>query len=181
MSTSQSSTASCKECDNDLDDFYSPGYCSEDCYHRYQGQKLLNIIENTHTHCANCGVRLKEVEKPPKEFLVGMGQQSAESLVGFQYTTPSAANGEVDVDDTPGREIVSTGTICGECGNTNSSECFPEDRHRHLVEYGHRFLESLEEKRREGVHDKDVDEPVFFEALVESDDLALALGRAIQA
>jgi len=155
-------------------------YCSEDCKHAHQGWKLLNTIQSDHKFCSNCGSQLKEVEKPPKTFLVGKTRAAANSIVGFQYRTPDAATGEIDVDDTPGREQVSTGTICGQCGNTNQQEVFPEDHHRHLVEYGHRFLEAIKEQRREGVHDKQVEESVFFDTLVRSDDLALALGEAIE-
>lgn len=157
-------------------------FCSQTCWNRHKGEKLLNNIKHNHCFCSNCGARLKEIEKPTDEALRSIdGYHSTTAVVGFQYRTPSADTGEIDVKtDVQGRETVSTGTVCGECGNTNSGECFPEDRHRHLVEYGHRFLESLEEKREEGVHDKDVDDAVFFEALVESEDLALSLGRAIQ-
>jgi len=179
--TSEDAEYTCAYCDGPRSEEGVDGsYCSEECSVSHDGQKLLNIIQTAHTHCANCGVRLKEVEKPPKSFLVGKDMHSANSIVGFQYTTPEADTGEIDVKtDVQGRETVATGTVCGECGNTNHSECFPEDQHRHLVEYGHRFLESLEGKRREGVHDKDIEEPVFFETLVKTDDLALALGRSI--
>jgi hypothetical protein len=155
-------------------------FCSVDCWNRDKGRKLLNNLQYDHCYCSNCGTKLKEVEKPPKSFLVGKDRHSANSIVGFQYRTPSADTGEIDVDDTPGREVVATGTVCGECGNANQSEAFPEDRERHLFEYAQRILESLAEKREQGVPVKPVDEQEFFDALVETEDLVLGLGRAIE-
>lgn len=154
-------------------------YCSTDCHHRHKGRKLLHTIQYDHKYCSNCGRQLKEIATPTKAFLVGKPRHAAESIVGFEYTTPHADTGAVDVRETPGRETVATGVICGECGNTNQSECFPEDHTTHLLEYGQLFLDSLRAKRREGVHDKHVDDAVFFEALVESGELAVSLGRAI--
>jgi len=185
MSTTNTPSYDCAT--PDCPNTFSPGdavagsFCSEACKHRHTGQKLLNAVQHDHKFCANCGTQLKEIEKPTDETLRQIdGFHSTTALVGYQYRTPQADTGEIDIDDTPGREAVSTGTICGECGNTNQSEVFPEDHDRHLLEYGQRFLESLREKRREGVHDKRIDEQEFFDALVETEDLVLGLGRAIE-
>jgi hypothetical protein len=152
-----------------------------ECYHREQGQRVLNNLQHDHCYCSNCGAQLKEIEEPTDEALRQIdGYHSTTAVVGLQHRTPSADTGEIDVDDTPGREVVATGTVCGECGNANQSEAFPEDRERHLFEYAQRILESLAEKREQGVPVKPVDEEVFFEALVESGELGLALGRAIE-
>ena len=177
---SKSSTDDCKHCGDRITEFYSPGYCSKACWDRYRGEKLLNNVRHNHCYCSNCGAQLKEIEKPPKSFLVGMGRHSAESLVGFQYRTPSADTGEIGVKDTPGREAVATGTVCGECGNANPRDEFPESQDLHLLEFGQRIVDSLIEQRGEGVHDKSIHQDTFFDALLETGELAQSLGRAIE-
>jgi len=178
--TPDTATGACKHCNNAFEEYYAPGYCSESCYHAHQGRKLLNTLTHDHKFCATCGVQLKEVAKPPKTFLVGKTRHAAESIVGFQYRTSDADTGEIDVKQTPGRETVTTGTVCGECGNTSQSEVFPEVRERHLLEYGNQILSSLREQAREGVHDKELDDEAFFDALVEGVGLEVAVGRAIE-
>lgn len=180
MSLANTSTETCKHCHERLTDFYAPGYCSEECYHRYQGQKALNTIKHDHTHCFQCGQELKTIEEPTDEALVNIqGFHSTTSVVGFQYRNQWADVGEILVNDTPGKETYSTGTTCGRCGSTNLFETFPEDRDRHLFEYASRILEALEEKEDE--HHKEFNHDVYFQSLLTDADIALAVGKSIEA
>lgn len=177
----QSTTETCKYCDNRIHDYFSPGYCSPLCYYKYHGQKLLNTIQHDHRWCTNCGRRLKEVEAPTQEQLKAIdGLYSTKALEdggGYQYRTPNAGVGEITIQSERG-ERVTTGTICDKCGNTSHHTEFPEDRDRHLLEYGERILSTLEDKEQE--HNKDISRSVFFDMLLDTEDLVFALGKAVE-
>lgn len=181
MSTTKPDSKRCKHCNKPYDRYYTPGYCSEDCYHTSEGRSLLNVVRHDHKYCTMCGSQLKEVEEPTDEALRQIdGYHSTTSVVGFQYRTPSADHGEVNAGGAPGRELVRTGTVCGECGNTNSTECFPEMQDRFLLEYAQGLVDAIRDQRKAGVHEETVDQRVFMDALVETGDLELSLGRSIQ-
>lgn len=188
MSTTQD-TSSSYECDySDCEHTFGPGeatagsFCSQACHHRHRGSKLLNNVRHNHCYCSNCGAQLKEIEKPTDEALKQIsGFHSTTCVVGFQYKTPSADKGEVDVKtDVMGRETIATGTVCGECGNANPRDEFPESQDLHLLEFGQRIVDSLVEQREEGVHDKRIHQDTFFDALLGTGELARSLGRALE-
>lgn len=178
MSTTQRNQQHCKHCGDDYTEFYSPGYCSERCYHAYQGQNLLNLIQYDHCFCGSCGERLKEIEEPTDAQLRKIdGYHSTTAVIGYQYRTKHADIGEKGSEKPTGDEI-HTGIVCGRCGNSSLHTTFPELQENHLIEYGGRILDTLQEKSDE--HNKEIDAAQFFDALVETEDIAYALGQAIQ-
>jgi len=102
---------------------------------------------------------------------------SANAVVGYQYRTPSAETGAKDIITDAGERVV-TGTVCGECGQTNVSDEFPEMQDRFLFEYAEGILSSLEAKEPE--HNKAIDRDVFFDMLYCTEDIAFSLGKAIE-
>lgn len=64
----QASTDECKHCDDEIDTYYAPGYCSEACYHKHQADKALDVVRQDHTLCATCLSPLKEVEPPSDDW-----------------------------------------------------------------------------------------------------------------
>lgn len=177
--TQDPDTYTCGECNTTCTTTVADAYCSEHCRDKNTGRALLNSIRHDHTVCALCGTQLKELEKPPDTFIVGKGMQTAESIVGYQYQTPEADVGERVVSQKPGRETITTGTVCGECGNTDPSQRFPELEDMACFQYGESILSAVREKRREGVHEKELDDETFFETLRVERDVCVALGRAI--
>lgn len=166
-------------------------FCSKECHHSHEGQKLLNTLENDHCTCANCGSILKTIEKPKPERAfdhTGTGwtlnreknrwelewygqEETQKAAVGFQHRTIKAEIGEIGDH---------TGTICGNCGNCTLSRPFPETQDRFQLEYASGILDTIREKREEGTHSKGINAEQFFHALVETQDIPLALGRAIE-
>lgn len=170
----------CAYCDGSRDpaDSVAGSYCSKLCYHKHTGQKLLNVIRHDHRWCTNCGRQLKQIEEPTDEQLRKIdGFHSKTSVIGYQYPTPNAGIGYKDIQSEQGERTVS-GLICSECGNTSHYTSFPEDRNRHLFEYGERILSTLEEKEQE--HNKTINREVFFEMLYSTEDLVFSLGKSIE-
>lgn len=169
---------SCKACDEYFHDGYNGAYCSEECYLRAKGTKLLNCIRHDHTTCIQCGTQLKEIEEPTDEALRQIdGYHSTTSVIGFQYRTESAATGEKVIERDSG-ERITTGTICGDCGNTSHYQEFPEWQDRKLFEYASGIIDTLAAKEDE--HHTDIPEALFFEALLATEDIELSLGIAIE-
>lgn len=169
----------CAYCDGQRDKHNSVegSYCSKLCYHKHQGSKLLNTIRYDHTQCVNCGTQLKEISKPTDEQLRQIdGANSANAVIGFQYPTPRADVGVKDIQAENGERQV-TGIVCGECGNTNHSEAFPEVQQRHLFEYAESILSTLEDNQEQ--HDKEINRDVFFDMLLATEDLVFSLGKAV--
>ncbi|SIS00216.1 hypothetical protein SAMN05421858_5106 [Haladaptatus litoreus] len=168
---SNSHTYSCEYCNGPrTKEGVNGSFCSEECHDKHRGENLLTYLENDHRLCANCGSKLKVVEPPTQAQLVKIqGYHSTKSLEdggGYQYKTPLA-----DAEELP--------TVCGSCGNCTLSKPFPEAQSIFLRECARGILASLREKRREGTHDKTIDDETFFEYLETPDDIPLALGRAI--
>lgn len=150
--------------------------CSRLCYHKKKGDKLLNLLRHNHCKCAQCGATLKTIEEPTDEQLRQIdGFHSKTAVIGFQYRTPHAETGEKDIVSDVGERVV-TGTICSDCGATNTSTEFPEIQNRFLFEYAIGIFEALEDKYPE--HQTSLDRSVFLEMLYCTEDIAFSLGKA---
>lgn len=169
----------CAYCGSERDKHGVDGsYCSKLCSTKHDGAKLLNLLRHTHTHCANCGTQIKEVEEPTDAQLRKIdGFHSTTSLIGFQYQTEDGEMAQKEIGDGPDSRLV-TGTCCSNCGNTATYTNFPELQERHLFEYANGILESLEDKQDE--HNKDINRDTFFEMLIQTRDIEFSLGKAIQ-
>lgn len=44
-------------------------YCSSDCYYRAKGARLLSKIKSDHRFCATCFKQLKEIDRPPEQWI----------------------------------------------------------------------------------------------------------------
>jgi hypothetical protein len=143
------------------------------------GSRVLATLEHDHKFCSTCGRRLKVVEPPTQEQLKRIdGLYSTKALEdggGFQYRTPNAGIGVIDIHSERG-EKQTTGTVCSQCGGTKHNERFPEQQNQHLIEYGWRIFTALEAKSDE--HNADLDRAMFFEMLLATEDLVFALGKA---
>jgi len=142
-----------------------------ECYHRHKGENILRQIQNDHTFCSTCFGRLKRIDKPPQETIdklkIHNGWESAQSLVGFQYTTP--------------RVNYEHGFSFCECGNIDHYTDSDELRNVDLTDAITNLWSLLVE-----YHEKDQfgenkpDKEVLLEALEESDmDFKYAIGKAV--
>jgi hypothetical protein len=139
-------------------------YCSRDCRDRAADQRFLNAIEQDHRFCWNCFRQRKEIERVPDEARRGRGKWTAEALIGFEFLTEHAEEGPYGIE-------------C-KCGGIN-----------HDVDWGGRrsepFLWYLRiaglTLYREGQRDQDINIVVLADELYSTDDLELAVGRALLA
>jgi len=196
MSTTQRPHQRCAYCSDKFGHGYNQEYCSEACKTKSQGQKLLNTLYNDHTYCALCGSRIKDVEPPKPEYAFDetggayaaesdgvtfsfFGQEeSQKAAIGFEYTTENADTGLKTAYQTDGFENITSGVVCGECGNASLSDPQADIREFHLLEYTAYILDSLREQRESGVFECDIDEPTVFDVVLETGSLPLALGKA---
>jgi hypothetical protein len=199
MSTSQAATDTCAYCNQvfSISNAVAGSYCSEPCQHRHKGQKLLNTIQHTHTYCGSCGSKLKDIEPPKPEWAFDesggawdhtddgeltysrFGQEeSHKAAIGFEYTTDKADSGLKTAYQTESFESVTSGIVCGECGNASLSDPQADLRKRFLFEYTSQILDSLRERKADGEFDCEIDEQQVFDVLTQVPDLPLAIGIA---
>jgi len=171
MSTTQHHKSTCKACETDFDVFYTPGYCSEECFYRSKGQSVIRQIKNDHTYCTSCYAKRKVVDKPPEEFTQKLkaynGFESAQSVVGFEYLTPNVKQDH--------------GFLYCKCGNIDHHAEIEElrsiDRQDVIVNLWTLLKEYYQENQfGENTPDKDV----LFDTLKESEfDFEYAIGVAV--
>ena len=86
MAMAQASTEQCKHCDEIIDEFHTPGYCSDECYHKHKADKALDVIRHDHTLCATCLTPLKQVESPTEDWSHEKGSTTQVALQnGAEY------------------------------------------------------------------------------------------------
>jgi predicted Fe-S protein YdhL (DUF1289 family) len=161
--------SSCEYCDENYTVGYDAQYCSEECYHKQQGQNLLNNIKYDHRFCFGCMRQLKEVSRPPAD--------KPDCVVGFQYITPNGTHGQKTINSVQYHDVVSTGTICNGCGTTDHRDEFYSDEN--VKERAKRLFSILNLTGREGQHDKTIDVEAFIEAWNNSKHWAYSVGKAI--
>jgi hypothetical protein len=198
MSVSKSRSDTCAYCNGEFEitNAVEGSYCSQICHDREQGQKLLNTVNHSHCYCALCGSKLKDVEPPKPDWafdntdaawehtddgvtLTWFSQEeSRRAAIGFEYTTAAADTGEKTAHTTGDFEQVTSGIVCGECGNASLTDPQEDMQREHLFEYASQILDSLRERKADGEFDCEIDEPTVFEVLVDVPDLPLAVGIA---
>lgn len=139
------------------------GHCCEACAARHRGQNLLDHIAQDHTICASCWRRRKTVERPTAYARRGLGPVTDDALVGYE-------------DHTEHVEMGPYGLEC-ECGAIDH-DIDGWDQHEG-VPYHWYLKRVVDEMRREGQHDYHFDLETFADTLWQTDDLPLAVGRAI--
>lgn len=157
------------ECENERDKHESVegSYCSYACYYRHKGLKLLSDIEQKHTHCASCGKRLKEIQKPT--------ELHPDVFIGYQYKTPNAEWGEKTyVQNKRWDDFDTTGTICKNCGTTDHKDSYL--REFHFGDFIKRVLFYFREKYKTGGLESPLNERVFFDSLKDGFSLEYSLG-----
>jgi len=180
--------------------------CSHDCFYKWKGDKALNLLRNTHTHCATCGKTLKVIEEPPdgweeqrrswREHILDNGGEiisvdgelvvditnltsrrtSADNVVGFQYRTEDAEIVEKDFD---GGKRVNPIVRTGTgctCGQTDHTVVDKDLRDIELKEALTNYVQALWQFYDEGQLDQRLDYQLFFETYKESRDIEYALG-----
>lgn len=149
----------------DIQSFIEKRFCSNTCKWETKGRKALKDFKYNHKFCFTCGSRLKHVEEPTDEQLRSIsGFYSKESVIGFQYPTPNAAQGQKDADG----KVVS-GLICGVCGNCNHQNHFSSFANVQLL------LDRWESRD----DDNEINQEQVFEKLVDGYDLFTAVGCAL--
>jgi hypothetical protein len=139
-------------------------YCSTECRDRHEGRRLLRHVRQDHTVCWSCWRRRKEIERPTDAARRGLDPVTDQALVGFEYLTEHADHGKHGVE-------------C-ECGAVDHD--IPDYDRRDDVPYHWLLYRYLEATRDEGQHDRDLDLATFADVLWESEDLELAVGRALE-
>jgi len=168
----------CVQCGDTFEFGFNQEYCSRECLDKNRAESVYNLLKYDHRFCFGCFAKLKEVEKPTDTQLQKIdGQQSTEAVVGFQYRTEHADNGEKTIK--PGViDTVATGIVCGECGTTDHTDGFQRDFTP--IEAAKRLRKRVDETREEGQHGYEFDTATFVEAWNETKDWELALGAALE-
>ena len=140
-------------------------YCSERCAALDTGASFLRAVRQDHRFCWSCFRQRKEIERPSDAARRGRGRYTAEAMVGFEFPTKHV-------------EVGPHGLEC-HCGAIDHDT--PEWDQRRCGPY-HWFLYLVaEEMVAEGQRETSLDLVTFAEELWQTDNLALALGRAFRA
>jgi len=164
-------------------------YCSETCYLRHRGVKALNQVRQDHRLCASCGRQLKELDKPPEEFVERIkrtnGPATAEAIVGFQDRTPEGDTGIKEYEgEHEASPLYREGTIC-DCGVVDTREGDDTLREREWQSVLANFVQVLRLLEREGAIMERLDVQLFAAVFKKSrekhgtGDLELALGAGL--
>jgi len=139
-------------------------FCSEECADRHDGRQFLRSLRQDHSVCWSCLRLRKELERPTDESRRGLGPVVDAALVGYEYLTEHAEYGEFGVECT--------------CGAVDH-DIEDYDR-RDEGPFHWRMRRLVEATAAEGQHDGTFDLEAFADTLWETDDLELAVGRAIE-
>jgi len=205
---STTSTDECKQCDAKLDDFYAPGYCSETCYYRQQGDTKLNLLRHDHRLCANCGRWLKEVHKPPEGWIEDCHSIVEHALDHGGEIRSEAGQLVLDITDCPTTRRTAADSVVGYQTRTKNSRIVEKEFTKESFQRTFRMgtgcvcgstdtrttddtLQGLEmatvlanyvyrfrELEREGQHSDRIDKDAFFNAYQNTADMQYALGKA---
>jgi len=140
-------------------------YCSLECFFEAKGQNILTQITNDHRWCRSCFRRQKTIEKPPEWFLKERPYSIRESIVGFEYYTEH-------VEKDHGFSYCECGTVSHRDENK-----VLQDIERSTVIKNLGVL--LAEYYNEGQLGAKPDFETFTDTLKETDNHALAIGKAV--
>ena len=140
-------------------------YCSRKCRRRDRGRRLLRDIRQDHRFCWSCFRQRKEIERPPDNALRGRGRFTAEALIGFEYETEHVEHGPHGIE-------------C-ECGGIDHD--MPDFGQRDQTPFHWYLALASRQLVADGRREDAVDTAVFADELWQTDDLELAVGRALSA
>lgn len=153
------------DCDNDrtASTSVAGSYCSRECRDRADGKGLLEDIRQDHRFCWSCFRQRKSIEKPPAQVKRGRGKHTAEAIVGFEYLTEHSERGSHGIECT--------------CGAVGHDIDWSEARQKAPI---HWFL-TLASRQLvdDGRRDDSIDVVTLADELWQTDDLELAVGRAL--
>jgi hypothetical protein len=139
-------------------------YCSEDCAAQDTGRKFLANIRRDHRFCWSCFRTRKEIERPTDELRRGRGRHTAEAIIGYEYPTQHVEMGPYGLE-------------C-ECGGIDHDT--PDWDVRYSVPYQWFLYRISEQLVNEGQREDAIDLVTLADELWETDDLELAVGRALR-
>jgi hypothetical protein len=138
-------------------------YCSQDCADRHDGQRLLRQIETDHRFCWSCWRARKTIERPTDTARRGLGPVTDDALIGYEYATEHVEMGPHGLE-------CSCGSVDHRLEGWDRRAEGPYHWHIKLI---------VSQLREEGQSDQVLDLATFADELWETDDLPLALGRAL--
>jgi len=210
-SQSQTSTDQCKHCEATIEDgdFYTPGYCSEACFHKYQAETVLDVIRADHRVCGTCFEFVKEVEPPGDDWKAGRTSRVEAALDHGAEFRNQGGEAVLDATECSGAPRTAVESVIGfeyhtaeaesvvkeiehpggtpsyqsatgcKCGNVHVSST--DDILRECAQ--RRVLKNAVLTIRlleyEGKIDKRVDKTLFFETYRETRDFDVALGKSL--
>lgn len=146
-------------------------FCSHSCEVEKEGYETLAAVKYDHRYCYTCGTRLKDITGvPPDWFWSGFQKETRQAFVGHQFLRPEATLGEVVRHDDP--EIIGTGVVCNECGNTKLSERISDLWEDDPDHYADRILTVLETE-----YDEQLNRRAFWDWFG-GDNFEYAVGKA---
>jgi len=172
MSVSKSSDGyECAYCSDHYTHGIHGSFCSHECFHKHKGENIIRQIKSDHTVCTSCFGTLKNIDKPPRDFLerinVENGFHTKQAIIGFEYTTP--------------RVEYEHGFSYCRCGNIDHYAEIDELRGVDLQDVLVNLWGLLREYyQQDQFGDNKPHKEVLFDTLKESDlDWRLALGKAV--
>lgn len=188
MSLSKATTDECKWCNEQITEWYAPGYCSEECYYKERGDRALNNLRHDHRFCASCGSKLKSIEPVPDEKKIKIEAPDHKNRpdegeirnthIGYQYLTPNAEISEKEYHIDEYSSIIHTGTGC-KCGNTDTRYIDKDLQEIELKETLVNYVKRFREIEREGQINQRITKDTFFRVFKTTGDLEYALGKAL--
>lgn len=167
LTTPDRDTCADPDCDQEypVPNAVAGSYCSQDCADRHDGRRLLRNIREDHRFCWSCWRARKEIERPTAYARRQLDTwRIDDAVVGFEYHTR-----HVDLGD--------HGLEC-ECGAVDHDI----DEWITRTEGPYHWLLKLiiEQMNDEGQHHHSFDIATFADTYWRTDDLELAVGRAIR-
>jgi len=131
MSLSQASTETCKECGDEIDRYYSPGYCSEDCFHKRKAHEALEVVRKDHKYCGTCLRRIKTVEEPTDDWEHKHGSKTEAAIKhGAEYHNVTEVGISLDVTDCYGAPRTTVESVIGFQYRTENGETVVKEREK---------------------------------------------------
>lgn len=140
-------------------------FCSTECHRRHEGRALLRDIRQDHRFCWSCFRQRKDVERPTDDFLRGRGRHTAEAIIGYEYLSEHATRGPY-------------GPEC-KCGGIDHD--VPPDGGRDRVAWHWYLALASMQLQADGRRDDRLDPATLADEYWQTDDLELAVGRALDA
>lgn len=139
--TNQTSTERCKDCGEQMNDFYSPGYCSHECYYRKRGEDAMDVVRDDHRICATCLRYLKDIERPPEDWKEERGSSLRVAMNrGAEYHSVDEQTIALDVSELNKIPVTAVDSVIGfEYGTENAEGVVKEievDEHTRVCTHG---------------------------------------------